>query len=99
LILALDLVVQDDPFDARTALPKALGPAKIRAVDLRVVLHLARLLEVRVELLASTAVTAPMRLQLVLAAFGQDHRDVLAAVHRNRSNEALLTKMSKVAGM
>ena len=52
LVLALELVVQDDAFDVRVALVQALRDAQIRLVDLGVVFELALAFEARVELLA-----------------------------------------------
>ena len=62
LVFALELVVQDHPFDADAALLETLRFAQIGAVDLRVVFHFSRLLEVGVKLLARASIAAiPMR--------------------------------------
>ena len=94
-----ELVVENDPLDACPTLFKPLGLAQVGAVDLRVVLNLARLLELGVELLLVVAISVvPVRFEEVSATLGQDDRDILAALHRNRADEALLAKVSKVAG-
>ena len=52
LILGLELVLQDDAVDVRALLVQALGFFEVGAVDLGVVLQLARLLDAVVERLS-----------------------------------------------
>jgi malonyl CoA-acyl carrier protein transacylase len=62
------------------------------------VLHLARLLELGVELLPIFSITfVPMRLEQVLAAVREDDRDIPASLRRNRPNEALFAEMPQIA--
>ncbi|OFW26029.1 MAG: hypothetical protein A3H97_11395 [Acidobacteria bacterium RIFCSPLOWO2_02_FULL_65_29] len=111
LVLALQLVVQDDAIDSRTALLEALGFALVRPVDLRVVLDLTWLLQLRVEPLspvvlvpataalavAAAGVLFPMRLQQILAAVRQDDDAMAVAGERNGANKTLLAEVTKVA--
>ena len=100
LILALELVVQNDALDACAARLEALRFALVRAVDLRVVLDLARLLQVRVERLAVVAAAvaiATVRLEQIAPALGQ-HDDVIAvAVERHGPNKTLLPQVPEIA--
>jgi hypothetical protein len=83
LVLALQLVVQDDVLDACTALVEPLGFALERPIDLRVVLNLARLLEVRVErlVMVTTAVAiAAMRFEQIAPAIREHNRMIAVAV-------------------
>src|SRR2546423_3016020 len=67
LVLTLELVVQDDAFDVGATLLQPLGFAQVRTVDLGVVLHLARLLELGVEPLPILSIAfVPMRLERCL---------------------------------
>jgi hypothetical protein len=100
LVLALQLVVEDDSVDAGAALLKALSFALVCAVDLRVVLDFTRLLQLGIERLAvvlALIAIAAMRFEQVVSTVGQYHGDILVAVDRNRANEALLTQVSEVA--
>ena len=108
LVLALQLVVQDNAFDPRAALLEALGLAFVRAVDLHVVLDFAGLLKLGVEALprlriATTAAglailtIAAMRFQQIPSAIGQNDRDVAMTVDRNRADETLLAEVTEVA--
>src|SRR5438132_1052070 len=65
LVVPLELVVEDDALDAGATLPEPLGLAEICAEDLRVVLDLAWLLQVRVERLAAISIAVSMRVEQV----------------------------------
>ena len=67
LVLTLELVIEDHPIDACATLPEAAGFTEVRAIHLGVVFHLARLFQIRVELLA-------MILPTVLAIVAADDR-------------------------
>ena len=69
LILALQLAIEQHPFDVRAALAQALSLPLVRAEDLRVVLHFPRLLQIGVELLPGlTGAFGAMVIVSVLAA-------------------------------
>jgi hypothetical protein len=100
LVLALQLVVEDNPIDAGAAFLEALGFAFIRTVDLRVVLDFARLLQLGIKRLAmvlALIAIAAVRFEQVASTVGQYDGDILVAVDRNRANEALLAKVSEIA--
>src|SRR5438094_587132 len=103
LVLALQLVVQDNAFDPRAALLEALGLTLIGAEDLHVVLDLARLLQFSVEVLLrlriatataslATFMIATMRLEQIASAVGQDDRDISMAVDLDRTDQTLLAE-------
>jgi hypothetical protein len=69
LVLTLELVVEDDAIDACPALPEALGFTEVRAIDLGIVFDLARLLEVRIEILRMVVATV----RRIVAAVGLQH--------------------------
>ena len=97
LVLALQLLVQDDVVDLDVAHFQALGDAQIGLVDLHVVFELSLAFEAGVELLSGIAVTIAVMVEQVASTIGQDHGDVAAAVKSNRVHEALLAQMSQIA--
>jgi hypothetical protein len=106
LVLTLELVVEDDPIDACAALPEAAGFTQVGAKHLGVVFHLARLLQIGVELLTMVALTllaivvrmvAAIRLQHVPTLFRQDDRHVPMTGQALGSDEPFLTEVSEVA--
>src|SRR5262245_31969515 len=97
LVLALELVVQDDPVDAGITLRQPLRLALVRAVDLRLMFELALFLEARVERLRRLLAAIPVRLQDITAAVGQDDGDLTAAIEANRIDQALLAEMPQIA--
>ena len=90
------LVVEDDAFDAGAAFLETLRFTFVRAIDLDVVFDLARLFEVRVELLAVvlTAIAiAAMRLEKFASTVSQHERNITMSVERNGPNEVLLAQV------
>ena len=82
------------------ALLQPLRFTQVRAVDLGVVLHLARLLELGVELLPILSIAfVPMRLEQVLAAVRQDDRNISTSLHRNSPDESFFSKMPQITGV
>jgi hypothetical protein len=103
LVVALELVVEDDTFDACPVLREAISFAEVGAIHLGVVFQLARLLEPRVELLATVVrmasvlvnrVVAPVRLQHVPTFFRQHDSDVPMTVQTLGSDGPLVPQMS-----
>ncbi len=112
LVLALQLVVQGNAFDMRATLLEALGFTLVRAVDLRVVLDLARLLQLGIKPLspviiaaaaiavlpvAAAAALLAMRFQQIPPALGQDDDTMAVTRHRHSANEPLLAEMPQIA--
>jgi hypothetical protein len=107
LVLTLELVIEDHPIDACATLPEAAGLPEVRAKYLGVVFRLARLFQIRVELLtmilpAVLAVIARMiaaiRFQQVSTLFRQDNRHVPMTGQPLGSDEPLIAEVSEVAG-
>jgi hypothetical protein len=109
LIVALQLVIEDDPIDASAALAEALGLPEVRAVHLQVMFDFARLLQIGVELLLGPGSALPSRvagvvvatvgLEEVPPALGEDDSDVAMPVDVNGTRQALLLEMPKVASV
>ena len=106
LVLTLELVVEDDAIDACAAFAEAPGFPEVRAIHLRVVFHLARLLQIRVELLTMVLPTvltvvarmiAAIRLQHVPTFLRQDDRHVPMTGQPLGSDEPFLAEVSQVA--
>src|SRR2546428_7589555 len=97
LVVALELVVQDDPIDPRAALFQALRFAFEGPIDLHVVLKLPLAFDARVEGLAAFPVAVTMALEQAAALLRQRYGVVARAGHTGRLDEPLLTEMSKVA--
>ncbi len=97
LVLALELVVENDPVDAGITLCQTFRLALVRAVDLGVVVELALPFEARIELLARLVAAVSVRLQYVTTAVGQGDRDITSAVEPNGLNQSLLAKMPEIA--
>jgi hypothetical protein len=107
LVLTLELVVEGDAIDACPAVREALGFAEVRAIHLRVVFHLARLLQTRVELLTMVMlmvlamvrrVVASVRLEHVPTFFRQHDGDVPTTIQALCSDEPFFAEMSEVGG-
>src|SRR5207253_2063738 len=97
LVLALHLVVEDDPVDLDVADFQTLGDAQIGLVDLHVVFELALAFEASVELLTGIAVAVTMMIEQVPSAIGQHHGDVAATVNAHGVDETLLAEMAEIA--
>ncbi len=97
LIVALELVVEGDPLDARATLPQTRLGAFIAAIDLDVVPHLARAFEARVERLAVLLVTVSVALQQAAAFFREHDRMVAMTGHPDGLDQSLLAEMAQVA--
>jgi hypothetical protein len=99
-VFLFQLVVKDDALDACPALLEALRFANVGRIELDIVLHLARLLELGVErLLTSVRVVRAldsMPIQQVSAAIRENDRDVLPAFERHGPDEAVLAEMAQV---
>jgi len=76
LVLALELVIQDNAFDVCTVFDEAVRNAEVRLVNLRVVFGLALAFEARVELLVAILVTVPIGLWHVATSLRQHHGHV-----------------------
>ena len=106
LVVALELVVEDDTIDAGAAVREALRLTKVRAIDLDVVFEFARLLETRVELLLvlltmvsmmiSRAVAA-VRLEHVATLFSQRDYCVAMAMQPSNADQSLVAQMAQIA--
>jgi hypothetical protein len=97
LVVALELVVQNDALDSRTALLQTLRLAFERAIDLNVVFELPLAFNARVEGLAAFPVAVTVGLEQAAAFLRQRYGVVARAWHTGRLDEPLLAKMSKVA--
>ena len=97
LVLALELVVQDDALDVGVAFVQALRDAQVGLIDLRVVFELALAFETRIKLLARVVVVASVGLQQVPAAVGQNDGDIAPAVQPHGVDQTLLAQVPKVA--
>jgi hypothetical protein len=97
LVVALQLVVQDDPIHSAALLAEALLGAQVGAIDLRVVRQLARLSEAGVEPLArltrAFVSLVPIRLEEIPAALRQDDSAVVRA-EWTRAQQALLFEVA-----
>ncbi len=99
LVLALELVVEDDMVDARALFDQPLRFEEVRAVHLDVMFDFTRLLQLCVELLAVVVAmvlalvreVTPRGLQQVTAVLGQDNGDVPMAIQSLGSDEHLVT--------
>ena len=79
LVLAFELLVEDDTVDIGALFAKALGFPQVRAIQLRIVGKFARPVHARVEgLLASATVVSSVALQEAVTAFSQRHGAVAA---------------------
>jgi hypothetical protein len=106
LVLPLELVVEHNSVDAGPALGETPGLPEVRAIHLGVVFHLARLLQIGVELLTMVTLTvvaivermvAAIRLQHVPTFLRQDDRHVPMTGQALGSDEPLLAEVSEVA--
>ena len=98
LVLALELVVQDDAIDAGAALQQPRLCLFVGAIDLDVVLQFARACEARVERLLVLVIAVSVALEQAAAFLRQDHRVIAITGHADGLDQPLLAKMPEVAG-
>ena len=96
LVLALELVVENDPPDVRPAFVKPFRLALVGAVDLHVVLTFPLASEAVVERLAGVVVSIAMLLEDAPACLRQRDRVVAGARNANRVDQALFPEMPQV---
>jgi hypothetical protein len=109
LVLTLELVVEDDSIDACPAPRETPGFPKVCAIHLGVVFHLARLLQIRIELLTMALLVLPtvvaivvrmvaaIRLQHVPTLFRQDDGRVPMTGQPLGSDEPFFPEVAQVA--
>jgi hypothetical protein len=97
LVVALELVVENDAIDARPALVQALCFAFERSIDLDVVLQLPLAFDARVERLAAIAVAVTMALEQAAALLRQRNGVVARAGYSSCLHQPLPTEVAKVA--
>src|SRR5713101_8983130 len=97
LVLALELVVEDDMVDARALFDQSFRFEQVCAVHLHVMFDFARLLQLSVELVVVAMVLAlvrevtPRGFEQVMAVLGQDNDDVPMAIQALGSDKPLFT--------
>ena len=97
LIIAFELVVEDDALDARAAGAQPLRHVEVRLVDLRVVFDLARAFEASVERLAAFAGAVAVLVEEIAAAIGQDDGDIATPVQPDGIDQSLFAQMAQIA--
>ncbi len=102
LVVALELVIENDAIDAGAALGQAFRLPQVRTKHLNVMFHLTRLLELRVERLLAAVprvvrVVTAMRFEDVAPSVRQDHGDIAVAIQRFGSDQTLLPQMPQIA--
>jgi hypothetical protein len=97
LVLALELVVENDALDLRAAVQEAPLGVFVGAIDLNVVLQLAPAYEARVEGLRVIAVAVTVALQPAAALLGQDYRVIAISRHADGLDQTLFAKVPQVA--
>jgi hypothetical protein len=98
LVLALQLVVEDDALDVRAALQKTLFGVFVRAIDLEVMFQFALAPQARVERLVMVPIDVPMALEKAAAVLGKTDRMVAVPGHSRGFDQPLFAQVSKVAG-
>ena len=105
LVLTLELVIQHDAIDARTALGQPLRLTHVRAKHLAVVFDFARLLQLRIERLLAlfavvvtviVGVVATMRFQHASARLREHYDGIPMSVEALCSNESLFAEMAQI---
>jgi hypothetical protein len=97
LIIALELVVQDDPLDVDVAFEQAGLRVLVRAIDLEVVLQLPSARQARVERLVRLVVAVAMVLEEAATVLRQDHRRLAVPRNSNGLDESTFAKVTEVA--
>ena len=105
LVVALELVVEDDPLDTRTVGPQSVGGPQVGAVQVSVVRQFAGSEGASVEGLGGFVFARPMAIQKLPAAFGKcNDRRALIAIQRchdadkARRSESVEISMPEVRG-
>ena len=93
LVLTLELVVENDPFDARITLRQPLRRAFVRAIDLEVVFQLPLPFNATPERLAVTVVAVTMVFEQAPAVFRQRRGILARAGHPNHLDQPLLAEV------
>lgn len=88
LVITLQLIVEDHSIDAGLAVGEALGFTQVRAIHLGVVFDLARLLQIRVELLPMVVPVVLAMIVRVVAAIRLQHVPTLFRQHDRRIHES-----------
>jgi hypothetical protein len=97
LVVALELVVEDDPLDACAALEQARRGVFVGTVELEIVFQLSLAHEAGVEGLMAPVVVVPMLLEQLTSRLGQDDSVVAVARHPHSLDEPLFAQLSQVA--
>jgi len=97
LVVALELVIEDDSIDACAALREALCGAFVRAMDLEVMFKLALPFEAIPERLPARLVAVTVTFEETAAFLRERHGMLARAGHPNGFDQPLLAKMSKIA--
>jgi hypothetical protein len=98
LVLALQLVVEDDAFDVRAALKETRLGLFVRPIDLKVVFQFALAPQARIERLVMVPIDVPMAFEKAATRFGQRHRLVAVPGHPRGLDQPLYAQVSQVAG-
>lgn len=98
LVVALELVVQNDPIDARVALLQTLRFAFEGAIDLNVVFELPLAFNARVERLAAILIAVSMALKQASSVSGQGHGAISRPGYSGDLNQPLLAQVPQITG-
>jgi hypothetical protein len=98
LILALELVVEDDTFDVDAALEEPHLRVFVRAIDVEVVLEFPCTHQARVERLMRLVVAVTMVLEEAPPVLRQHHGLVAVPGYANGRDKATFSKVPQVAG-
>jgi hypothetical protein len=98
LVLALQLVVEDDALDVRTAVQETVLGLFVRPIDLEVVFQFALAPQACVERLVMVPIEVSMARKKAAAIPGQTYRMVAVSGHARGLNQPLFAQMSQVAG-
>src|SRR5207247_900325 len=90
LILALQLVVEDDALDVRARLQETRFSLFVRTIDLEVVFEFALAPQARVKRLVTVPVDVSMALEKAAALLGQGHGMIAVPGHARGLDQALL---------
>src|SRR5439155_20411940 len=97
LVLALELVVEEDAFDVRATLSQAFRGAFVRAIDLDVMFEFPLAFDAMPERLAVTLIAVAMVFEQAAPFLRQRDRVLARARHSNRLNQSLFAQVSQVA--